>query len=340
MKFVEIKDGQVWEQFQTARTWSQFTQSWTWGEFRIEHGTVVKRFALIDDTGEWLAAAQLEYRPRRFGSAYWYAPRGPVFSSRLEPDRVRLVFTSFIEFLLKEKLAKALFWRFEPAVENGRPEGLMPVRFRRNDSQNPSSTILLDLTPSQDDLLTAMHQKTRYNIRVAAKHGVTTRLATHAEDVEIFLNLMDETAKRDEFVQHDRAYLKETYARLQRDGMARIRIAEQNGKPLAANLEILYGDTVTYLYGSSSSEARNLMAPFALHWDALTQAKRDGFLYYDFWGANPESKAAFAYKDSWDGITRFKRGWGGKQVDLYGTWDLPFVMPIYNLIFRKHYLRG
>lgn len=340
MKLVEISEKTVWENFQTSQPWSQFTQSWVWGEFRIGRGSKVKRFALIDDTGEWLLAVQMEFRPRRFGSAYWYAPRGPVFSSRLEADRMREAFKQFLELLLKEKMDRALFWRFEPAVENGHPEGLIPMRMRRNDPQNPASTILLDLAPSQDELLASMHQKTRYNIRVASKHGVTTRLATQPQDVDAFLTLMAETAKRDEFVQHDSAYLKNTYDKLRSEGMARIRLAELNGKALAANIEILYGDTVTYLYGSSSSEARNLMAPFALHWDAIMEAKRDGFKIYDFWGANPESKASFSYKESWDGITRFKRGWGGRQADLYGTWDLPFLMPIYNLIFRRHYLRG
>lgn len=340
MKLVEILESSVWETFQVSHPWAQFTQSWAWGEFRRTQGVRVKRFALIEDTGEWLAAAQMEFRPRRFGVGYWFAPRGPVFSAHLDAERIRTVFSSFIELLLKQNLEHALFWRFEPAVEVGAPEGLMPMRFRRNDGLNPSSTILLDLAPSPEELLAALHQKTRYNIRLAAKHGVTTRLASKPGDLEAFLHLMDETASRDGFVQHDREYLKATYAFLEHEGMARIRVAEHGGKALAANLEILYGDTVTYLYGSSSSEARHVMAPFALHWDAISQAKRDGFGQYDFWGANPESKATFAYKDSWEGITRFKRGWGGRQVDLYGTWDLPFIMPVYHLLFRKNFLRG
>ncbi|MFA5935627.1 MAG: peptidoglycan bridge formation glycyltransferase FemA/FemB family protein [Patescibacteria group bacterium] len=340
MKLVEITDSHPWEAFHATQPWTHFLQSWAWGEFRASRGVPIKRFALIDDSGAWLAAAQMEYRPKKLVGGYWFAPRGPVFSSRLTADDTRNVFHAFLDRLKDMKLARSLFLRFEPAVELGKPEGMTTMAMRRNDAQNPASTIILNLEPSQEALLAKMHPKTRYNIRVAAKHGVTTRLATHPDDVKTFLDLMDETAKRDGFVQHDRIYLEATYRFLESKNMARIRIAEQNGMALAANFEILCGNTVTYLYGSSSSASREVMAPYALHWDAISMAKRDGFTNYDFWGANPESKAAFAYKPSWEGITRFKRGWGGRQVDLYGSWDLPHILPLYRLAFMRHFLRG
>jgi peptidoglycan pentaglycine glycine transferase (the first glycine) len=340
MKLVEITDANVWEGFQAANTRAQFLQSWSWGEFRRSRGLQVRRFALLDDNGSFLVATALELRPKRFVGGYWYAPRGPIFSSSLSPEEVRGVFAVFLERLLSAGLSHSLFWRFEPLVELGKPEGLIPTTLRRNDPLNPASTIILDLEPSQDDLRSALHQKTRYNIGVAARKGVTTRLASTPEDVETFLKLMTETAGRDQFVQHDDAYLRATYAALSQEGMARIRFAEHEGKVLAANFEVLYGDTLTYLYGASSSASRELMAPYALHWDAITQAKRDGFALYDFWGSNPWSKAMVNYKKSWEGITRFKRGWGAEEVNFYGTWDLPFRGIVYRLAFLRHLLRG
>jgi lipid II:glycine glycyltransferase (peptidoglycan interpeptide bridge formation enzyme) len=142
-------------------------------------------------------------------------------------------------------------------------------------------------------LLSRLHQKTRYNIRVAERHGVKIRTLSHAKDLKAFLHLMDETAERDGFTQHDASYLEETFCWLERHDMARVRLAEHDGEVLAANMEVRYGDTVTYLYGASSSMHRQLMAPFALHWDAITEAQREGYRWYDFWGANPASKASF-----------------------------------------------
>ncbi|MFH1973360.1 MAG: peptidoglycan bridge formation glycyltransferase FemA/FemB family protein [Patescibacteria group bacterium] len=335
MRFLEITDQAPWDAFQVRQPWNQFPQTWTWGEFRRSFGLDVRRFGLFDEAGALLVASQMEFRPKRFGVGYWFAPRGPVFSPTLPTEGRRAAFTAFLDGLLAARLRRPFFWRFEPPVGLHDPEGLMPMRFRRNVPQNPSSTILLDLAPSADDLLAAMHQKTRYNIRVAAKHGVAVRVATHPDDVTAFLDLMDATANRDGFIQHSRTYLQETFAFLHPLGMARIRLAEAGGKPLAANMEIISGTTVTYLYGASGDEARHMMAPYALHWDAIMQAKRDGIQTYDFWGANPPSRSMPAYKASWEGITRFKAGWGGRQVDLVGTWDLPTILPLYRLAFLK-----
>ncbi|HWR00048.1 MAG TPA: peptidoglycan bridge formation glycyltransferase FemA/FemB family protein, partial [Candidatus Methylomirabilis sp.] len=111
----------------------------------------------------------------------------------------------------------------------------------------------------------------------------------------------------------------------------RVRIAEKGGEPLAASLEVSYGDTRTYLYGASSSAKRNLMAPYALHWDAIRTAKREGCRYYDFHGVNPADESSPSWKSSWAGITRFKLGWGGERRDLVGTWERPTNRVAYRL---------
>lgn len=337
MKLIEITKPENWEAIQSKLAWPQFTQSWAWGQFRLSLGFKVRRFALLDEEKKCLAAAQMEFRPKKFVGGYWFAPRGPAFLPGVPENFFCLALQELVDQLAQAQLERSLFWRFEPVVELGHPEGAMPLDFRRYAPVNPASTILLDLTRSTDDILSAMHQKTRYNIRVAARKGVITRIATHPEDVKIFLDLMDETARRDKFTQHDRAYLKSLYDFFQADSLARIRLAEYQGKVLAANLELVCRNTATYLHGASSSESRNLMAPFVAHWDAISQAKRDSLHTYDFWGVNPISKAAFTHKPSWEGITRFKEGWGGKRVDLYGTWDLPFNLPLYRTAFWRQW---
>lgn len=342
MTLARITDRDAWEAFQTSRAYAQFLQSWDWGEFRASEGSSVARYALRREDGAWSAAIQLEYRRRRFGQGYWFAPRGPVFAPDVPEEERRNALMALCDALVREPdlRRRTLFWRFEPASELGRPEGLVPLSFRRTFALNPASTILLDLEPSAEDLLAAMHEKTRYNIRVSERYGVNVRIGRTDADLAAFLDLMDETARRDGFVQHARDYLAATYRALDASRMARLRFAEIDGRLLAANLEIAYGDTVTYLYGASSSEHRNVMAPYALHWQAIREAKLTGRRFYDFWGVNPVSRASFYYKPSWEGISRFKRGWGGKQIDLVGTWDLPFNVYLYRLVFLKQFFRG
>lgn len=342
MTFTEITSPEAWDAFQAAQSFAAFPQSWAWGQFRVSRGCRIKRFALTNEKGEIHVAVQMEERVRRFGFGYWLAPRGPVFSSHLSESVKRDAMKELCQKLSEhpELQKKTVFWRMEPVIELGRPDGFVPLSFRRTDAMNPASTRVLDLAPSEEELLKQMHEKTRYNIRLADRNGVTVRRGNGIADLNAFLTLMEETASRDGFVQHASPYLAATYNALAPQGMATIRLAEHGGKILAANMEIAFGDTVTYLYGSSSSESRNVMAPYALHWDAIRDAKKRGFAIYDFWGANPEWKGSVYYKDSWEGISRFKRGFGGRQINLVGTWDLPLMPFVYAAMHLKRFFRN
>lgn len=218
-------------------------------------------------------------------------------------------------------------------------QGIMPIRMRRTRAMNPATTIVLDLAKSEEALLAAMHQKTRYNIKLAAKHGVTVREGSGSQDLETFIRLTKETAARDRFQPHEEDYLRATFQFLSERGIAKLRLAEFGGTVLAANLEIHYGDTVTYLHGASSSQHREVMAPYLLQWEAMRAAKDEGKRNYDLWGANPETKSSFYYKPAWEGITRFKEGFGGRRVDLVGTWDLPVNRFLYQLAFPESFSR-
>ena len=332
MKIVEVIDQKTWDAFVSSQPWASFQQSWAWGEFQKSQGHSVKRF-IFDDA----LACQLIYYKRRF-SGYWFAPRGPVFRSK---ENQRDLFASFLTDLLKQNLpGSTLFYRFEPPLFLKDAENLMPLRMRRNHAMSPATTSLIDVTKTEDELLAAMHPKTRYNIKVAEKHGVTVREDAWPEDIDAFLKLMKETGERDAFTPLSLPYLRATFESLKIEGVTRLYLAEAEGKVLAASMVMAFGDTMTYLHGASSSKSRELMAPYALHWAAIQQAKREGFKYYDLWGCNPENKSSFYYKPSWEGITRFKEGWGGERVNLTGTWDLPMNRLLYRLVFIKDVLRG
>ncbi|MFH2062539.1 MAG: peptidoglycan bridge formation glycyltransferase FemA/FemB family protein, partial [bacterium] len=175
-----------------------------------------------------------------------------------------------------------------------------------------------------------MKPKTRYNIRLAEKRGVTVRQAdpldgaTYAKDIASFQSLLAETADRDEFRTHSPDYYEQMLRSLavnKSDEMSvRLFLAEHDGQPLAGALVSGFGDMATYLHGASSSEKRELMAPHQLHWQIMLWAKQAGFRKYDFWGVAPEGAAA---DHPWAGVTRFKLGFGGERKSYVGTWELP-----------------
>jgi peptidoglycan pentaglycine glycine transferase (the first glycine) len=331
MLLQSVTDQNTWDAFMSSQTCSQFTQSWAWGEFRIARGQAIERLALINDDGVWEAAALFVHFAKPLVGGYWYAPRGPVFADGV---KVSDALGRFMKELNAHQFSKpALFWRIEPPVAQRLDEKEAVPGLVRSHAYMPATTLLVDLTKSEEDLLKEMHEKTRYNIRVAERHGVTVRVASGSDAIEAFLKLNDETAARDGFRSMPSDYIRATYDALFATGTARIRLAEKDATVLAASFEMVYGDTVTYLYGASSSKMRNVMAPFALHWDAIRIAKASGHHFYDFHGLNPEDMKSPYFKKSWEGITRFKLGWGGERVDYAGTWELP-KMPLVYKLFR------
>ena len=328
MQLEPINDQSTWDAFVSAQPWASFQQSWHWGEFQKTQGHLVKRFFF----GPALAAQFIYYKRRLSG--YWFCPRGPV------GEVTRELFHSFLLQLDRTVKPKPFFFRVEPPIETTSAEGLIMLALRRNHAMSPAATVLVDLTKTEEELLEGMHPKTRYNIRVAEKHGIVVREGTSQEERDAFLHLLKETGKRQGFIPHDLDYLRSMFEFLSQKKMARLRLAENKGTVLAANLEITFGDTVTYLHGASSTESKNVMAPFLLHWEAMRCAKRNGYRWYDMWGANAEAKSNYYYKESWEGITRFKRGWGGRTVDLVGTWDLPTNHLLYRFAFLKQWLKG
>lgn len=336
MPLISVTDANVWDAFVSGQPRAQFTQSWAWGAFRVSRGQAVERLALVGEDGRWEAAACFIHYPKPLVGGYWYAPRGPVIrGDLLANDRASDILARVMDALASHGLPKrSLFWRIEPAVPatsyNLSRYAGQPTTFRSH-AYMPASTSLVDLSKPEDALRASMHEKTRYNIRVAERRGVTVRVTQNRDAIQTFLALNAETEARDRFVSQPAAYIRDTYAFLSEHGMARLRFAEHDHAILAASLEVAFGDTATYLYGASSSASRSLMAPYALHWDAIRAAKAEGRQYYDFYGVNPSDAKSPYYKKSWEGITRFKLGWGGDRLDYAGTWELPRMKMLYRL---------
>jgi peptidoglycan pentaglycine glycine transferase (the first glycine) len=320
MAIVEITDKDKWDALHQANRIrsGDFLHSWHWGEFQHSLGRKVMRFS--DGT----SLAQVIELPLPFGKKYWYCPKGPI---SINPK--------FIDELAGlAKAAGAMFLRVEPQGPHptlsqvGRGaggEGLRQVH-----SIQPRCTSIVDLAKSEDELMRAMHEKTRYNIRLAERHGVTVeRYIDDAKTFDELYDLFATTARRDRFHLHEKSY----YAAQLKVFAEQIItfIARYQGKMVAVAIVMFSGDTATYLHGASSSEHRNVMAPHALHWAIMKCAKEQGYRCYDLWGISTGDEP------SWEGITRFKTGFGGETVCAPGTFDLildGFWYSIYALAKR------
>jgi len=188
------------------------------------------------------------------------------------------------------------------------------------------NTLWLDLTPSEDEILRRMKQKTRYNIRLAARKGVRVRMGS-AADYDLLYRMYAVTAARDGFIIRPREYYLRVWGRLAEAGLADFFIAEVEGKPVAALVMFHFGGRAYYFYGMSTGEHRNLMPTYLLQWEAIRRARALGCKIYDFWGAPDE----FSPEAPMWGVYRFKRGFGAEVVRTIGAWDFPINRAAYWL---------
>jgi lipid II:glycine glycyltransferase (peptidoglycan interpeptide bridge formation enzyme) len=203
--------------------------------------------------------------------------------------------------------------------------------------KSPKATRVLDVSKSEEEILGQMKPKTRYNIRLAAKKGVTIEVV---DDAEILYDLLQKTSRRDKGYQpHDKEYYQKMVEVLAAKEKGHVFVAKHDNDFLAAIFVTFYGELAIYLHGGFNEAKRNLMAPYLCQWEAIKYAKKMGCKYYDFWGVAESDDP----KDSWAGITRFKEGFGGEKIIFPGTFDYvvsPFWYNILTLMAKiKHLMR-
>lgn len=326
-----ITESQQWNSQLTPS--ASFLQSFEWGEFQRAYGREVVRLKITADDGTSVFA-QCIRMPLPLGRSYWFCPRGPVG----EGGEARIWNVEFRERLtsaLKETYSDATFVRVEPTMSSASHATPSSKFYILNSifsspPVHPSHTRILDLTQTPDALLAAMHEKTRYNIRLSEKKNVHAGVEQSDAAFAKFWRLEKETAERQKIRLHGEGYYRQMVAALRRETSSgpttcwlQMYIAHYHTTPLAAALVLYFGDTATYVHGASSMAYREVMAPYALHWRIIRDAQEMGYQKYDFFGINPENPRDRAYKKSWEGITRFKAGFGGKMVSYPGTFDLP-----------------
>jgi peptidoglycan pentaglycine glycine transferase (the first glycine) len=330
----------AWDRFVAARDDGTLLQTSQWGRLKSEFGwdwdlvTVWEEGAEAPRAGAVMLTRPL---PLRLGTLA-YVPRGPLVDWR---DR-ELVATLFDRLHRATRRRRAWACWVEPEARDGTEvaEVLADIGYVPSSRTiQPRSTILVDLTPSEDDIMMAMKSKTRYNIRLAGRKDVTVRQGS-VDDAEIFYDLMVETGERNEFGVHDARYYRRALELFGPQGQVALFIAEYQGEPLAGLLAFAVGKRAWYIAGASSNRHRNRMPAYAIQWSAIRWAKARGCETYDLWGIpdadEAELEAAFTKRsDGLWGVYRFKRGFGGEVTRYAGLWERS-AHPLYPLATRLY----
>lgn len=318
-----------------------FQQSFWYGEMQKKRGREVKRIEIFVD-GDLRAVAQFVAYPLLKNKKYWYAAYGPIVK---DPD-LRL-----LKDIQKECRAilgseHAVFVRLDFSLalsdELAKDAAAIFTKASRSSSSGayfqPRFEWYTDISKSDEEILAAMHKKSRYYVKYAEKRGVKTEiidgkmLLVH---LERFLALMKDTAKRNGFSLHDDEYYKYFFEEVANRGngfLVEARIEDDlPGGDLAIHFFVVEGSVAHYVFGASSDDHKELCAPYLAHFRGMIEAKKRGAVEYNFGGVSDGDT-----DPDWQNITIFKKKFGGKILAHSKYFDIvlrPFWYYLY--IARK-----
>mgnify|MGYP003589467720 FL=1 len=308
-------------------------QSWEWGEFRKETGVAVSR--LGEGENERLSEVyqitwhKVPYTKWHIG----YCPKSAVPSDK--------ALKTIQELAAKNK---AIFVKFEPnekispKTEKNIQEIGSHFNWVKGKPLFTKYTFQLDISKNEDELLKNMHQKTRYNLRLAEKRGVQIVEDNSENGFEEYWKLMEETTKRQGFYAHTKSYHRKMWKNMTGSGMGHLFKAVYNGQTLTTWMIFVLNDVIYYPYGASSNEHREVMASNLMMWEVIKYGKKQGCKLFDMWGSlGPEPDT----KDPWYGFHHFKQGYGAELVEFLGSFDLvidPMMYKLYGWADRVRWL--
>lgn len=305
-------------QIDKISTSGSFWQSSTWESILHDSGQT-KDIDILSFGGDGI---MVEYRPIGMGMLW-------AFSLGVDDLEVS---HDFIEYCKKNIRARgAIIWQ----IETYHPRGIDPLNIKletygRHFLEPWTRTI--DLARDEDDLMKEMHEKWRYNIRLAWKRGVTTQWVTPTvENIDIWMRLLWETTERDNFSQNSREYYISFLRNISGANSWGLLFALYEGQVIAAGIFVYHHNVAIYYYGASTSdpEMRKHMAPYMLQWEALREGKNRGCHTYDFLGIAPPGDDLHHLA----GVSSFKEKFGGRAI-MIGPKNLFVLAPVRYFFFR------
>ena len=313
-------------------TKKEFLQSWEYGDFLKDTGRKLVRYEYLSKNKE-VTQFQGVITSNALGFKFIYVPR-VSFSQELLDE---------ISKFFKEN--NFVFWRVE-RLNNNIPKNF---NYKLVKNRQPECTWLLDLEKTEEEILSEMHSKTRYNINLAIKKGVVCKIE---KDLEKYWQLNEMTTNRNSIKSHDKNYIEKL---LKLDSVYQLStyFAEDI---ISSAIVFKYNDIMYYLFGASANTHRNLMGPYLNQFEIIKLAKKLNCKVYDFWGMAPPAEEGsedrnshhnYAWKKSHplDGVAKFKAGFNGKLECYPKPLEIilqPFKYNIFSLIqkLRKRTIVG
>lgn len=309
-----------------ARPEATLWQSLDWKKYQESLGRETRLYVAEERDG--IAASALVIIDRTsFGLSTWDIPRGPLWESESHLSSLEELLHHMTDAAKKDRCMSIYL---SPGHEM--PKTKFGSRHSSRHEQ-PEATRVIDLTSGDEDILKQMHQKGRYNIGLAQKHGVRVE---ESRDVATFHRLLTDTAGRDHFTAGPKKRYELFLKELPGSFLLLARAAD-GATPIAGLLGVLHGTTGYYYYGASSYADRALMGPYLLQWEAMRYCKARGAHSYDLLGVSPPDAGP---DHPWQGVSGFKAKFGGRAVSYPPEQEITLKPALKGLLEIKRRIVG
>ncbi len=295
-------------------------QTKAYGDFKSAHKWPAHYAVAELSDGTKLQVALLTRKVVGLGEL-WYAPKGPGVK-----DLAQL--KEFIAQVRAYVADKNVFMvKIEPDLLMGdapkaKLEKLGLVKSKFNLQWNQATT-LVDLAPSEDDIIAHFKQKTRYNIRLAARKGVEVQVVELTkENMATMYGLLKATQERGGFYMRSQDYLEDFWQAYGTAGMGQMFFATHEGEVLSGLYALYLGKKGLYKDGGSTRDKANLMAPYLMQWEVMKWLKQRGVEEYDLHGMPPKAELENP-NHPLAGLVQFKSGFNTEVTEYVGVYNLP-----------------
>ena len=336
MQIKEISDKFQWENFVKSNKESTFLHSWNWGEFNKNTGEKIWRLGIFDN--EKISAVALVIKVNARRGSFLFVPHGPVISAKFNVQRselLKLLFDYLKDIGKKEKVS---FVRISPILDKNLEnlEIFKSYGFKNAPihMMHYETTLILDISKREDEILKAMRKTHRNLIRRATKDGVEIIQSTEEKYLKAFYDIHMETVQRHKFVPFSYDYIKSEIDTFKNDNQISIFSAKYNEKIISSAIVLFYGNQAFYHHGASSSEYNKIPSSYLNLWHAIKEAKARGIEIFNFYGIVDDKP-----NNPWSDLSKFKKGFGGYKKNILHCQDLPlnqkYFMTYFIELIRK-----
>jgi len=299
-----------------------FLQAPFYGAWQARDGKTVVYFVAEDGDAVIAAGLAVKYDAPG-GISFFYCPYGPV-TQTWTPELLDALREFFAPIAQR---TGASFVRFDSRGLADLP-GVRPIanRLAATASLQPRAEWLLDISGDQEAIWMGMHKHARYNVRLAERAKAQIDFYEPAKaPLDTFFELMETTAGRDSFSIQSRGYYEAVLDSIPAEN-GFVAICTIDGKPAAASVFATYDDVMHYVFSGSSDDFRKIAPPYFVIWNAILEARKRGWVTLNFGGITDAVKSKHL-----EGVTGFKKRFGGYQIDRPNPVDLVYKPLRYTL---------